>query len=86
MKETATTEVSFVTRKCLVTFSHPIALMIDERVIFAPCAICEYQESSSRSYERIPTELTLIGLDDRKLTKSYQITVGMGCISVIVQL
>lgn len=84
MENKTTQEVSFVTRKMLVTFTHSVCLMINGSAVFANAAICEVtQQQESGSSELFGcTEtrmLRVIGLPDgKKLTKSYNLQVGYG--------
>lgn len=85
----AETSIAFVTKKVLVTFMHPICLMIGENAVFAQAAICEYQQSADD--ERLmntPHEFLIVGLPDgKKLTRSLRVRVqGYSVVSAMVEL
>ena len=72
--------ISFVTRKVLVSFHHPIFVPFGGITVSTFCAVCEYQDSmsdSSSRADRIPNHLTIVGLGDgRRLEKSLSITLS----------
>jgi hypothetical protein len=89
MSENKSKELSFVTRKVLVTFTHPVCLMLGDTAVFTNAAICEYNEAQDdRFREKIPASFTVVGTaDGRKMSRSLQLhTAGFGVVSAMVEL
>lgn len=89
MAETKEDAVSFVTKKVLVTFAYPVAIMINDSCAEVRCVIAEHQENkqSERYYSELPSEFTVVALaDGRKLSKSQQLRVSRQWVMSTVEL
>jgi hypothetical protein len=81
-------EVGFVTKKVLVTFRMPIALMINDTAVFTQAAICELNEAATNErYDFTNRQLTVVGFaDGRKLTKSLRLDVSFDSVTAVLEL
>lgn len=72
-----TKEVSFVTKKALVSLVHPACVLLNGTAIFSHSFVCEYQVSDNNNSNELPRMFRVIGFPDgRKLKKSYILRLG----------
>lgn len=78
-------EVGFVTKKVLVTFDRPIAVMAGETCVFTQAAICEYDETQHDVSDF--KKLRVIGFTDgRPLTKTLELSMRYGVVVAMMYL
>lgn len=85
----AKAELSFVTKKYLVTFRQQICIMLNDTPVFTQIAICEYQEQSDDGarYADTPKEFLIVGLPDgKKLTHALKLRLEYGGIFAMIEL
>lgn len=80
-------EVGFVTKKALITFMHPICIMLGEMPVFISSAICEFEDEGARRLSNAPSQLVIVALPDgRLLKKSLRLRLSYSAITAMVEM
>lgn len=81
-----TKEVSFVTKKALVTFSRPLAVWVNKTAIFTEACFIEFLDSKKCSdYEILPTQVKVIKfVNGPRLEKSVNVNLSYGGVYAMV--
>jgi hypothetical protein len=83
-----TKEVSFVTKKALLTFRSPVCFMVDGQAVYTGAAIVEHSVSEvAKGSDRLPSMFRVVALpNNQPLKKSITVTVGYTEVVAMVDL